>query len=205
LSELAEDVPKIDFIVEECTTYLESLPENEDDLTEDELLAIALYTWDLKQKANAQNFFYVANKVLQDRQQQKLDTWAVYFYYFQNGLAKIPACPSGTLVFRGIPAADKQLIAENYTLGRKIHWSGYSSSSVRLVTAKKFAGSSGIIMAITVTDGKPLERYSPYKEQEILLSPNMQLLVSKAMYFNEDDGYYYLELTQIVAKKTFVF
>jgi len=200
-------LPNIEFLIDECTTFIESLsPGSVDMLSMEELLAVTLYTWDLKREDGSKNFFYVANKVLQKRNQQKLTQWAVYFYHFQNALAKIPSCVVGSVVYRGVPEAHRKEVEANYYIGRRIHWSGYSSSSLKLKTAMKFAGGrGGVIMKITVLDGKPLGRFSPYNEAEILLSPNMQLIVTKPMYRNEADGFFYVELSQMDPKKTYIF
>jgi len=69
-------------------------------------------------------------------------------------------------------------IEKEYTVGRKIHWTGWTSTSRDISRAKNFAGSCGIIFVIRVSYGKLLGNYSVFpKEMEILLFPNSCFLV----------------------------
>jgi len=97
------------------------------------------------------------------------------------------------------------IIQQNYSLGAKIHWSGYSSTTNKLAKAKEFAGKTGVIMKISILNGKSIVNYSAFPiEDEILLSPNLKLFVSEELY-QGDDGYNYIDLIQEKIGPTFVF
>jgi len=125
-----------------------------------------------------------------------------YLYHFQHALAKIPSTPPGTVVYRGID--NSKIIAQHYTFGRKVHWRAYSSTTSNLTKASDFAGDNGVVLKMTVSTGKSIKDYSQFPtEDEILLSPNMELVVSRAMYV--DGLQRFVELTQILSGSTFVF
>jgi len=99
-----------------------------------------------------------------------------------------------------------EIIKQNYTLGRKIHWSAYSSTSTNLHCAREFAGLGGIIMKITLISGKKIKNYSILSsEDEILISPNMTFRVTKLPDWETAQDFYFLELVQEAPQSTFVF
>ena len=75
------------------------------------------------------------------------------------------------------------IVSKHYKKHTPIHWSGYSSSSTSFKNAKEFAGPDGVVMKITLYIGKTIRSYSALKEEdEVLLSPNMKLLVISDVY-----------------------
>eukprot|EP01123_Difflugia_compressa_P000285 TRINITY_DN10371_c0_g1_i1.p1 TRINITY_DN10371_c0_g1~~TRINITY_DN10371_c0_g1_i1.p1 ORF type:complete len:116 (-),score=19.06 TRINITY_DN10371_c0_g1_i1:18-329(-) len=100
------------------------------------MLAIGLYTYDLSiGRKQEQNFFYILSQMLRQRNNEKLNQWKGFLFYFQQGLSKLPNF-EGT-VYRGVPNA-KTVITTSYKKGRRIHWSSYSSTTINSDTAKKF-------------------------------------------------------------------
>jgi hypothetical protein len=69
--------------------------------------------------------------------------------------------------------------------------------------AKEFASTKGIILKLSIHNGKSISSYSPFPtENEILLSPNMKFIVTLESYI--EDGYQCVDLLQ-VTDNTFVF
>jgi len=86
---------KLDLIIKECLiwveTYLTSPNSNPFNLTEDEIFAICIYTYDLGFKGNKEeNFYFQFNKMLLKRNGKALQIWAPYLYYLQK--VKTPTC-----------------------------------------------------------------------------------------------------------------
>jgi len=118
----------------------------------------------------------------------------------QSALKKFP--DKKMIVFRGIP--DFSTVKEKYALGRKIHWSGYSSTTSNIETAKKFATPLGVVMKISVLTGKDVRECSAFPiEDEILLSPNMKLFVAREVY--QEGTHFFVDLVQENPGETFVF
>ena len=93
----------------------------------------------------------------------------------------------------------------HYTLSRKIHWSGFSSTTTDVKVAKSFCGPSKIIFSVQIINGKDIQKYSVMKgEKEILLHPNMSFVVITEAT-QHDDGYWYVSLVQIKDSDTFIF
>jgi len=69
-------------------------------------------------------------------------------------------------------------IEQEYCCGRKIHWSGFSSTTSNIQTAIEFSTLQGIIAKIKVYNAKNIRRYSFIpNEDEYLLSPNSKFVV----------------------------
>ena len=76
-----------------------------------------------------------------------------------------------------------------------IHWSGFTSSTTDIKTAKFFAGNSKVIFEIEIKNGKDIQNYSMFKkEKEILLSPNIHFIVKE---HRKENGYLYVCLQEI--------
>ena len=65
-----------------------------------------------------------------------LNKWQGYIFYILNALRKLPAIEAD--VFRG--NNNSAAVAGEYTIGRKIHWSAFTSSTPDVQVAKGFAG-----------------------------------------------------------------
>ena len=84
-------------------------------------------------------------------------------------------------VFRGI--SDPPRLAD-YTQGAKIHWSGFSSTSTDPIKAIEFAGPGGIVFVLNVKTANDIQAFSWFgsTEGELLLSPNMEFLVTSPLH-----------------------
>eukprot|EP01124_Arcella_intermedia_P003429 TRINITY_DN11889_c0_g1_i1.p1 TRINITY_DN11889_c0_g1~~TRINITY_DN11889_c0_g1_i1.p1 ORF type:complete len:630 (-),score=129.69 TRINITY_DN11889_c0_g1_i1:104-1993(-) len=183
------------FIEKKINEWSNSFPpeKNKHDLTIDEIQAIGLYTFNLG--VPGMDFYQFVNSILQELNSTKWEPLQGYLYYMFKGLNKLPNIQK--IVYKGIPLDMKTEIQNKYTLGQKIHWSVFSSTSDDLDLAKSFAGPNGIIMRIQVLTGKHIQDYSvgPHPN-EILLSPRMTFMVTTELR-KEEDGYLYLSLQEI--------
>jgi hypothetical protein len=105
---------------------------------------LVIYTWDLKEDGlEEENFYYVLNQMLRERNPQKIIQWGGYLYYLQLAISKLPIIK--TTVYRGV-RINIEMIENDYTLGRTIHWTSYTSTTSNLETAKKIAKNDGSII-----------------------------------------------------------
>eukprot|EP01124_Arcella_intermedia_P016334 TRINITY_DN22922_c0_g2_i1.p1 TRINITY_DN22922_c0_g2~~TRINITY_DN22922_c0_g2_i1.p1 ORF type:complete len:591 (-),score=110.94 TRINITY_DN22922_c0_g2_i1:547-2163(-) len=174
-------------------------------LDENEILAIALYTWDIRFCGTPENnFYYILNNILRKRSSSEVLKWSGYLYYFQKALSKLPNF-SGT-VFRGV--INPEMLRTHYTLGRKIHWSAFSSTTTTKKTAIGFAtkdSNTGVLMKMKIKNGKSISGFSGFGEDEILLSPNMGFFVSSELELRKEQKYYLLELVEESHDDLFIF
>jgi len=197
---------KFKFIAQECTSWMKSfktkpLPTHCNfTLNDDELFALAMYTYDLGLNGDIhENFYWILNKMLQKREPALINLWKPYLFFLQTVLAHFPDY-DGT-VYRGMKSGN---FTDEYNKNRRIHWSGFSSTTSSLQIAQKFAGHDGVIFQINICNGKKISDYSFYnREDEVLLSPNMAFLVIKPLY--SKNGYKWIKLCQENPSKTFVF
>ena len=196
----------LDLIISECVVWFQSFKtqpnHNPFGLSEDEIMALAFYTFDLCFNAASReaNFYFQLNKMLQKRNFEEITKWKGYLFFLQSALSKFP--PQELKTFRGIP--DKQIFQENYTKGRRIHSSSFSSSTTNKAKAIEFSQPGGIVLCIDIFNGRSIKDYSVIpEEEEILLSPNMAFTVTRSMY--HEDGVDYVDLLQDRPEPTFVF
>jgi len=187
-------VPQLKHILNESKEFLDSAS-NEFNLSTDERLALALYTYDLgigsKQE---ENFYFQLNACLRTRANGPMRAWQGYLHYLFQALSKLE--DKKLTLYRGVNT-DREAVKEQYKVGKKVHWSSFSSSTFDLSVAKRFAWRSKIIFRMKILNGKDILKYSVIKgEQEILLLPNLKLLVSGELE-DDKDGYSYVDLTQI--------
>lgn len=195
-------VARIDFMLRECEIYLESCSEEMmKPLDVNEMMAIALYTYDLKEIKPDDNFYFIFNSMLRNRDPHALHIWKGYLYYLFKALQKLPDISVTT--YKGA-TVDHNLIRSNYKKGRKIHWSGFSSTTTDLSIAKRFAAASKLLFRIEVLEGKDIQKFSFFKkEKEILLNPNINFVVTRELEL-EGDGFYYVNLLQMAATSSVV-
>jgi len=95
-------------------------------------------------------------------------------------------------------------VETHYQRHTQVHWTSYSSTTTNIETAAGFAGVNGVIMKISVFTGKAVKDYSAFPdEQEVLLSPNMDLVVVTDIYSHQQ--YNQVDLTQTKPGPKFVF
>eukprot|EP00727_Mastigamoeba_balamuthi_P007623 m51a1_g3481 putative nad(+)--arginine adp-ribosyltransferase mav (964) ;mRNA; f:772838-777011 len=158
-------------------------------LDKEDVFAIALYTYDVGLAGEQEdNVYYRLNEALRLRAEAP---WSGFIYFLTRALRKLPSF-KGT-VFRGNKSPD--LVRKEYLTGREIIWSGYTSTSLDLSTARKFAGKGGVVFRIATSSGKDVSRLSTLgTENEILLPPNAVLVVSRSMY--QDGDTWYVDLVE---------
>ena len=149
------------------------------------------------------NLFVQLNQTLRTRDPSKMMALRPYLYFLMSGLAALPDW-KGT-VFRGVPASSFSVVKENYSNGKDIHWSSFTSTTTSISRAKQFAhGKGGIIFFIHVLTGRDVSCYSAFKrENEILLGPNTRLVVTSDLVLNSD-GMFDISLHQRVGQ-AFIF
>ena len=70
-----------------------------------------------------------------------------------------------------------------YTKESKIHWSGFSSVSASTTVGQAFGSGPGVVFKLDVQNAKDIRPFSWFgAEQELLLSPNVEFLVTKEQY-----------------------
>ena len=117
-----------------------------------------------------------------------------------QALDKLPLY-EGT-VYRGIPASALGTIQSKYRTGIEIWWSGFTSTSTDLAVGKSFAeGAGGIILRVTLVDGRRIKEYSAVgTEDEILVRPNTKFIVSQGCRLLTEgalSGFYCVDLVQV--------
>jgi len=197
---LHDVVPQIEKIVKGCQDFLAG--DGEDKLLDmNERMAIALYSYDLLLDTNTDDFYYLLNKMLQKRDSKEVERWRGYLHYLFTALNKIKN--EEQTVYRGIESK-LDIIKNLYTYRKRIHWSAFSSSTTDIEVAKKYAAESKIMFRINVVNGKDIQRYSVFKgEKEILLHPNMKLVVNVKP--KEENGFWVFDLLQTDDSNAVVF
>jgi len=119
-----------------------------------------------------------------------------FLFFMQSALSKLP--PQVLTVFQVIPQT--QILQDNYTKDRRIHWSSFSSATTNKDKAIEFS-EGGVVLCIYVVNGRSIKDYSFIpEEEEILLSPNMAFIVTKPMF--HANGVNYLELVEEIRAST---
>ena len=166
-------------------------------LPDDELFAVVVYTYDNQSGEQPGNLYYELNKSLRERSAQGrtalLQLWGGFLYYLLSGLAKL--IDTAGVVYRGYP--DKNMVEEQYKMGRPIQWGAFSSTSPDVAAAKQFTDKhSGVLFKLNLLSGKVIQAYSYFpNEDEVLISPQARFIVSSALYVGAD-GYTYLDLVE---------
>ena len=166
-------------------------------LPEDELFAVAAYTYDKQTGEQSGNLYYELNNALRQRsaggRATLLQLWGGFLYYLLSGLDKL--ADTKDVVYRGYP--DKHKVGQQYQVGRPIQWGAFSSTSRDASTAKHFTDKhSGVIFKLSVLSGKVIKAYSYFPaEDEVLISPQARFFVSSGLYVGAD-GYTYLDIVE---------
>jgi len=71
------------------------------------------------------------------------------------------------MVYRG--SRDVQFVANEYQLGRTIHWSAFSSTSVDPNVARTFATKGGVVFRIQLFSAKDVSPYSIIRAEKVSL------------------------------------
>jgi TPR repeat protein len=154
--------------------------------------AVLAYTMEASYLEKDEQLYTVLNKSLRLRKEGNINVWNPFIYYFNKALGEFPDV--STTVYKGMKMPAN---VEKYDGSKRIHWSGYSSTSTNEALARKFAGKGGLVIKIVVLCGKNIGGKSWFGdlECELILSPNMEFVVTKHAYTN--GAWTYIELTQI--------
>jgi len=153
-----------------------------------------LYTYDLGYCGQAsENFYMQLNEMLRRRVNEEMRAIVGYLHFILSGLRKLPNF-QGT-VYRGNNSAE--IVRQEYTMGRQIFWSGFTSTTTDLRAALAFAGRNGVVFRIKINSGRAISALSVIgSENEVLLPPNACLVVTDTMH-TEADGMQYVDLVEV--------
>ena len=195
-TELQNCIHDLEKCVEECLDHVRKLRLQESTstssslmgLNDDELLSIALYTFDSCSGQDVQ-FFYQLNRSLRQRggRVRMLRTFGSHTYYMLQAMRKLPNV-EGT-VYRGLD--DRALVASRFKRGSTVQFRAWTSTTTDFKTAQEFSDiGEGCILRIDIFTGKDIGALSIIEtECEVLLSPNMRFFVTKGLYQDEDRWY----------------
>ena len=150
------------------------------------LAAVAIYTFDLSLLSPAappeDNFDWRLNERLRQRDPRALHECQASLHYLMAALQALPsygaaAGAAGVVVWRGVPREARGALADNYRLGRRVHWSGFSSASAVRGVAERFAGEGGALVRVRLVGARSLGRdlrlvSALPSEAEVLVLPN---------------------------------
>ena len=195
-----QGLAKLDSIISGCQDWFENFKRkpnhNPHNLSDDEILALGFYTYDLGVNGGKQdeNFYFQLNEMLRRKangNQKVPREWQGYLYFLQTALSKFPSKILD--VYRGIP--NMSVIKEQYTLGRTVHWSSFSSATTNQKKAIEFATRNGVVLKLKTLTGKNITAYSVFpEEEEILLAPNINFSVIEEVH--NDGGVNYVDLQE---------
>lgn len=179
------------------------------------LAAIVMYTFDLSLvdiTAPPQgNFYHCLNGALRRRDPVALSACRPFLWYLMRGLEALPSPTGGAWLWRGVGPDGRELVEANYTLGRKLHWSGISSATTQRAVAEHFAngraGSAagaagrGILLRVRLARQGSLARdvrllSALPGEAEALLLPNFACRVTEEL--RDVDGWPTIDLLEDV-------
>lgn len=119
------------------------------------------------------------NDALRERPPGALfNAWSPFLWHLMGALRALP--DHARIVYRGIEDPPHQ---DRYVKSNRIHWSGFSSTTVNPDVARGFAR-GGVIFELDVRNAKDIQPYSWFgnAEGELLLSPNMEFLVTEEVH-----------------------
>ncbi len=188
------------------------------------LAALVMYTFDLSlvdmSAAHEGNFYHRLNGALRRRDPVALSACRPYLWYLMRGLEALPSPTGGAWLWRGVGPEGRALVEANYTLGRKLHWSGISSATTQRAVAEHFADGraggaaagvgGGILLRVRLARQGSLARdvrllSALPGEAEALLLPNFACRVTEEV--RDVDGWPTIDLLEDVDDRSddFVF
>ena len=161
----------------------EGLPTKLDD---DSYFALAAYTFDTGGD-RADNVYFQLNVALRTRKSDpsRFRLWQGFAYYLMRALDQLEKLR--TDVYRGC-VLQHEAVKRDYAMGRPIQWAAFTSTSTSPSTSKMFIQKDeGVIFKIATITATNIGPYSFIpREEELLLSPNSQFVVTKELYIDED-------------------
>ena len=156
------------------------------------------YTVDQLAEDGNSNLFYVLNNALRNRKTEPgpFRAFQGFLYFLLHALHHVPKFEG--VVFRGgNTGIDQATVMRDYVVGRPVQWAAFSSTSLDVRLTKPFVQKEcGVIFKIQVLTGRDIGPHSYFpKENEILLSPNTEFVVTSKPY-KDEDGYTYVDLAE---------
>ena len=113
------------------------------------------------------------------------EAWNPFLRHLVAALRALPdhACTVYRLPWHTRRVHDDPPNLSSYIKSSKVHWSGFSSTSIDPGVAAGFA-SCGIVFALDVQNAKDIQPFSWFgsDEGELLLNPNMEFVVTKELH-----------------------
>eukprot|EP00727_Mastigamoeba_balamuthi_P012774 m51a1_g8119 hypothetical protein (592) ;mRNA; r:149278-151428 len=148
----------------------------------DDAISVFLYTVESSGCARQENLYFRLNRCLADRNPDEIHSWRHVIFYIVRALRCLS--PVAGLVFRGV---DRPMDPKRYEKTRKIAWNSFTSTTGTEDTAKRFMRENETkehtFFFINVKRGRSLVGLSPYDEDEILIEPNSEFLVTSYSKF----------------------
>jgi hypothetical protein len=146
-------VPEIASVVAEIDSRMGTLPAGMDDEDKNRRFTVFLYTIH-------SNVYPTFNSALRERPSGALfDAWRPFLWHLMAVLRSLPDI--SRTVYRGIDTNDPRYQGPplaDYKMSSKIHWSGFSSTTVKpRVASHSFAGAGGVVFIMHVHNAKDSE------------------------------------------------
>lgn len=160
-------------------------------LTVDERAAIQLYT--MESDIENESLFYIVNSTLRLADRSALKPIMLYLKLFIGALEKLPSFYG--FVYRGVSGN----ISSGFVKGKRITWWGFSSCtrSLEVLSKDEFLDkdSQRTLFYIECMNGKSIKDYSSGSadDEEVLLLPGIEFLVTRKKRFNRDLHIVYLK------------
>jgi hypothetical protein len=185
-------VPDLAEHIAEVEDMLALIPGDLDAEEQDRRYALSLYT--------KESLIYSQFNAALRRKGAALVPWRPYQWHLERCLRALPDVQR--TVHRGVKNFPH--LAE-YGQSKKIRWQGFTCTSTSTDVAKSFANqpgdAAGLIFKIDIYNGKDVAHYSCFPaEKELLLSPNMEFVVTKALHVpdsGELEGCNVIEMQQL--------
>lgn len=179
-------VPQLADIVEDITNRLEQDGVARNAAGYNDQFAFYAYTYEAPFLESHQQLYFVLNAALRSREDGKFQAWMPFIYYLNKALAGLPDVV--TTVYKGMRNAKKHI--GMYDGSKRVHWSGFSSTTTDIAVATGFAGRDGLVLKISVLNAKNVQPYSWFgkEEAELMLSPNMEFQTSPATKKYPENG-----------------
>jgi hypothetical protein len=177
--------------------------------------AIVMYTFDVRDiKAGLQRsdtFFDKLNTSMRARSSEP--GFLAFVYYLMNGLEELPSYQASGSLWRGVKLSEERRarLGREYTVGRQVTWSGFTSASMDRAVSTGFAGTGGVLFKISILgDGQSRSRdislLSMYlSEKEVLLLPNIKLVVTSKLEMDPASGVWNMQLQEMAQSKALRF
>lgn len=166
--------------------------------------AMYMYTYGNPSTKDAEQFYYVLNAGLRARKPKWFKLWQPYIYYLTKALDELE--PVNIVVYKGMKLTEENKKKYDVQGKKRIHFSGFSSTTTDEAVAHRFTEPGGLILKIDVQDAKDIQPYSWYGkgESEFLLPPNMEYIQTGTKLPYDRQGRTYINLEQLPGEKIYM-